>query len=29
MPYNAPISFKVKAEQTEEAKEVIKLVKKH
>ena len=29
MPYNAPISFKVKADQSDEAKEVIRLVKKH
>ncbi|WP_432645347.1 PH domain-containing protein [Methanobrevibacter sp.] len=29
MPYNAPVSFKVKADQKDEAKEVIKLVKKY
>lgn len=29
VPYNAPISFKVSAAQTEEAKQVIKLVKKY
>ena len=29
MPYNAAISFKVKADQSDEAKEVIRLVKKH
>ena len=29
IPYNAPISFKVPKKQAEEAKEIVKLVKKH
>ena len=29
IPYNAPISFKVPKKQAEEAREIVKLVKKH
>ena len=29
IPYNAPISFKVPRNQADEAKEIVKLVKKH
>ena len=29
IPYNAPISFKVPRKQAEEAREIVKLVKKH
>ena len=29
IPYNAPISFKVPKKQAQEAKEIVKLVKKH
>ena len=29
IPYNAPISFKVPRNQSDEAKEIVKLVKKH
>lgn len=29
IPYNAPISFKVTKKQAQEAREIVKLVKKH
>lgn len=29
IPYNAPISFKVPKKQAQEAREIVKLVKKH